>query len=388
MDKTTKTIRIGFIAPTSKAWMGGVNYFKNLFFAVNSLHDKNIEIFIFVGRKIDNQLREEFDKYGKVIVNDIFDEKGIKQFSARILRKLLSSNFFLERILTKYSIDVLSHTFIPKLKHCKTICWIPDFQHMHLPHMFSKKEILFRKKSFLKSIIEANKIILSSYSSLQDFKQFAPFAEEKVEVLQFTSQPNKIYFSLSNHDRETLLRKYKLPENFYFIPNQFWKHKNHLVILETAKLLKTDGEKINFVFSGHMEDPRHKDYISELMEYVHKNELENNLYFLGLVNYEDVFNLIKFSIAVINPSLFEGWSSTVEECKSVGKNLILSDIDVHKEQCPNATFFDRHSASSLKKVLVNYIVSSTPLTKEDDLQIRTRNFGQQYLDIVKDVYYG
>jgi glycosyltransferase involved in cell wall biosynthesis len=41
-------------------------------------------------------------------------------------------------------------------------------------------------------------------------------------------------------------------------------------------------------------------------------------------------------MALINPSRFEGWSTTVEEAKSFGVPLILSDIDVHREQTGGA----------------------------------------------------
>ncbi len=38
------------------------------------------------------------------------------------------------------------------------------------------------------------------------------------------------------------------------------------------------------------------------------------------------------STALINPSQFEGWSTTVEEAKSLGVKMLLSDLEVHKEQ--------------------------------------------------------
>ena len=41
------------------------------------------------------------------------------------------------------------------------------------------------------------------------------------------------------------------------------------------------------------------------------------------------------SVAVINPSEFEGRSSTVEQAKSLGKQVILSNIKIHKEQKPD-----------------------------------------------------
>lgn len=44
--------------------------------------------------------------------------------------------------------------------------------------------------------------------------------------------------------------------------------------------------------------------------------------------------LMKHAIAIINPSLFEGGSTTVEEAKSLLKVIILSGIPVHREQNP------------------------------------------------------
>lgn len=50
-------------------------------------------------------------------------------------------------------------------------------------------------------------------------------------------------------------------------------------------------------------------------------------------------SLMKYSIAVINPSKSEGWSSTVEQAKSMGKLVLLSNLTVHKEQNPKRAFF-------------------------------------------------
>jgi len=45
-----------------------------------------------------------------------------------------------------------------------------------------------------------------------------------------------------------------------------------------------------------------------------------------------VYALLRVSAALINSSRFEGWSTTVEEAKSFGVPMILSDLDVHREQ--------------------------------------------------------
>jgi glycosyltransferase involved in cell wall biosynthesis len=73
---------------------------------------------------------------------------------------------------------------------------------------------------------------------------------------------------------------------------------------------------------------------------------------LGLVPYEDVFGLNAAAEALINPSLFEGWSTTVEEAKALGTRVLLSDLSLHREQAPDAMFFEPHSPAALAAVLL------------------------------------
>ena len=73
---------------------------------------------------------------------------------------------------------------------------------------------------------------------------------------------------------------------------------------------------------------------------------------MGEIPYNDVLQLIKNSVAVINPSFFEGWSSTVEESKSINKLIILSNINVHLEQNPkHAIYFNPKNEIELASVM-------------------------------------
>ncbi|APD41501.1 glycosyltransferase [Francisella orientalis] len=244
--------------------------------------------------------------------------------------------------------DILSHSQLVNFKSIKTINWIPDFQHIHLENMFSSDEINSRNKNFRNLIENSEKIVLSSYDAFYDYKKFASDNIKKAEVLQFVSQPKATYFNMDEEDFRLIERKYNIDRPYFYLPNQLWKHKNHLLVFEAIKLLIKDGFNILIICSGSLEDYRDKNYYHEIKKYITKNDLGNYIKLLDLIDYKDVFLLMKFSIAVINPSLFEGRSSTVEECKSIGKNMILSDISVHKEQYPEATFFDCHSAIELK----------------------------------------
>ena len=90
------------------------------------------------------------------------------------------------------------------------------------------------------------------------------------------------------------------------------------------------------------------------------------------------------SISIIQPSLFEGWSTIVEEARSIGKNIILSDLEVHKEQnYSNSIFFKRNSykdlAKKIEKVLEN-CKSGPDLFTE-------KNFSAKNSKLMKDFVY-
>ncbi len=377
-------IKVGFIGTVSEEWMGGLNYFKNLLFAIKSLSDKELQVYVFVGKKTDIKIKKMFNNYATVIEDSLFDRKSLKWFFMKIETKIFKTNYFLENIFKKNNIEILSHSFITNFKHIKTINWIPDFQHIHLPNMFSKEEVIQRNKTFLRVIKQSDVIVVSSYDTLEDLKKFAPGHDRKVKVLQFVSQPSNKYYSMNKDDEDKLVEKYSITDSFYFMPNQFWKHKNHMIVLEAIKLLKQDNININLVCTGYLTDYRNKNHIDNIKIFIDENKLNENIKLLGLVDYDDVFGLIKISRAVINPSLFEGWSSTVEECKSVGKNMILSDLTVHKEQYPDATFFHKHDVNSLKNILKNYKDEKSSFD-EKSLTERTRKFANTYVVICKEV---
>ena len=100
-------------------------------------------------------------------------------------------------------------------------------------------------------------------------------------------------------------------------------------------------QNIQIVCTGLFNDYRNSNHRKKIIEIIKKNKLEDNFRILGVVSFEELMSLMKYSIAVINPSKSEGWSSTVEQAKSMGKFVLLSNLAVHKEQNPDRAFFFR-----------------------------------------------
>jgi glycosyltransferase involved in cell wall biosynthesis len=214
-----------------------------------------------------------------------------------------------------------------------------------MPELFSPASLRKRQRAWMSAIERASLVVLSSENARRDFCQFAPEHTGKARVMSFVAAVSERIYEA---DLNSALAGYQLPERFYYLPNQFWKHKNHLVVFQALKLLKERGIRPFVVCTGLSQDYRHPRYFEEVKERVSEWGLDDEIMFCGLVPSEHVHLLMRQAICVINPSLFEGWSTTVEEAKSIGKRILLSDLPVHREQnAPQAIYFDPHSPEDL-----------------------------------------
>jgi len=243
----------------------------------------------------------------------------------------------------------LNHAHLLSNNRVLRLYWIPDFQHVHLSYLFGAEEIQQRNIRFQLGCKHSDVIIVSSKNAQNDLAKFSPEHLSKSSVSNFVSNvPEDIW----EKNPSVLLEKYKIPEKFFYLPNQFWKHKNHMTVLEALRKLKERGVHPKIVFTGNMSDYRNPEYIEELKSSIQEWGLADQLHILGMVDHGDVLLLIRQCIAIINPSLFEGWSTTVEESKSIGKRAILSDIEVHREQNPpSCDFFAPKDAHKLAEIL-------------------------------------
>lgn len=115
---------------------------------------------------------------------------------------------------------------------------------------------------------------------------------------------------------------------------------------------------------------------------------------MGVIPFNDLMDLMHYSIAVINPSKSEGWSSTVEQAKSMGKMVLLSNLKVHKEQLPFRRFyFNINEKNKLKKKMLklsknfNYTNEKIEMkTAKEKMRENKEKFINQYISFIKKIY--
>ena len=365
--------KLAFFIHFNQTWIGGVNVILNLInlLRVKIKKDKSkIKIIIFTNSKKKLQ-KYSINKDILVIQdNTLFDQSIIIRIIDKFFLLFFNKTIFLEKFLLKNKIDIISHTnIITGTRSCsKSIIWIPDFQYIHLPKLFTLKYRIFKYISMKLYSKCSHKILLSSDSAKKDINKISNISNKKIEV-------NKFFFRVPSKNRlkklSYLKKKYKLPNKYFYLPNQYWEHKNHTVVIEALEKIR--DKNIFIISTGSKNDYRNPNYFSNLMDRLKENKLENNYKYLGLIPYIDVMSLIYHSLAIINPSYFEGWSSTVEQANAYKKIIILSKIKVHLEQNPdNAYFFNPSNSTSLKNILLKIYYKKKNVIKNkinDDTKI-------------------
>ena len=75
--------------------------------------------------------------------------------------------------------------------------------------------------------------MLSSEDARRDAERFYPASRGRTVVVRFAVLPPEVDL----RDPARVLGTYGLPARFLYLPNQFWKHKNHAVIVEALAWL-------------------------------------------------------------------------------------------------------------------------------------------------------
>jgi len=230
------------------------------------------------------------------------------------------------------------------------VFWIPDVQYRLLPELFSDEMRAWYDRHNAENGSNADLIVVSSDEGRRDLERFFPQFGEKTRVLQFCSIPTEEWFAL---DPASVARQYELPERFFLLSNQFSHHKNHMIVFEALRILRDDhGIAVTIACTGSTYGFRGDDYMQRVEAFVRESDL--NIRILGLIPRAEQVALMRRSLCMLQPSRFEGWSTVVEDAKSLGKPILLSDIGVHREQAPaRATFLPLDDAAAWARAMAD-----------------------------------
>lgn len=331
----------------NKSWIGGVYYKKNILYSVI-------------------QSEKILEKYNIIVCTTEYNRHLFDDIKDKVQVKILPENKYL------YELSVIFKMLNPKSKFIYSlnsanydkfipgtcIQWIPDFQYKYYPQYFRDFEIEHRDVNYRKIADKKGKLVLSSNTCKDDFERFFPNYSTDIFVVPFVSYIETEVRGIDSSFEKEVLNKTGLEANKYvYIPNQFWQHKNHLVVFEALKLIAAQCPDIGlkFVFTGEANDFRSPEYNEKLKNFLNLPEIKDMMVNLGFLPRKDQLVVMKNAKYLIQPSLFEGWGTVLEDAKVLDKSLLLSDIPVHREQMNDkCTLFDPNNPQDLADKIVAF----------------------------------
>jgi glycosyltransferase involved in cell wall biosynthesis len=390
-------IRVAFWFDAPVAYSGGLNYIANLLHALEMVNFNEVQPYIFFATDVPEEVIKRFERQATLVRTPILKRKTLSWLVHKLTYKIFGSMYWVNALLKRHRIDVLSHVWTPFLgyRSVKVISWIPDFQYLHLPEMFPGLDVEKVNRFNKKIALNSDAVVVSSEHAFRDLLSLLPKSKlPHVEVLRFVSQPYTV--PDQNHaSLEELQSKYSFRGKYFLLPNQFWAHKNHEVVIRALALAKEAGLSMTVLMTGNPKDYRLSgaQYIDGLRSLIKELRIEEEAIILGLIDYNELLALMRYCVGFINPSRFEGWSSSVEEAKSVGKPVLMSNIPVHVEQKPTyGEYFDCDDAQSLSELMKKLWEQDDKvdhghrqLVANKDLHNRTREFGLQFMGLINKV---
>ncbi|MBW4680159.1 MAG: glycosyltransferase family 4 protein [Microcoleus vaginatus WJT46-NPBG5] len=224
------------------------------------------------------------------------------------LRRILWTQFQLPAIYKKLKANLLFSPLpeAPIFSNCRYVVTVHDLIPLRFPKRFSRLTAYFRH--YIPQVIgQAEHIICDSTATAKDVTNF------------FNIKPEKITSVPLAYDAENF-RFLDLPASNYFLyigRHDPYKNLHRLVEAFAALPNFTD-------FELWLAGPADRNYTPELASHIQELGLSEQVKFIGYVPYEKLPVLMNQAIALVFPSLWEGFGLPALEAMACGTPVITS----------------------------------------------------------------
>lgn len=223
-----------------------------------------------------------------------------------------------------------------------------DIQHEYLPQFFSVEEIEARRRVYRASLEEADRVIAISTFTKHTLVERYAVPADKIAVVPLAYDPGLL-------DGEAA----PITQPYLFYPAAALPHKNHIRLVEAFSRVARRHPDLRVVLSGM---PEHMT--PELEATVARLGLHERVVSLGYVPRERLAALYRDALALVYPSLFEGFGLPVVEAMATGTPIAASNVAAVAEVAGDAAIlFDPEDVESLE-ASIERLVGSAELRAE------------------------
>lgn len=356
-----KTFRIGFDARLAGQKHAGIGrYSENL-----------IKKLIEFSKKTDGEVKIKFVLFffdleqARKILGDVYNTEFVEVVITGIKHYGFREQLVLPKFYYKAKLDLLyvPHWNVPILYHGKLIITIHDLLWYEQkgtgattlnPWLYFLKYLIHKHVS-KNAAAKALKIFVPTNSVKETVLKYYPFARNKIIISKEGLAP--IYQKALG---QKISNNLKIKKQLIYT-GSLYPHKNLKVVIKSLK--KLPKYKFLIVSSRSIFQPQVQTLISNY-------KVKNQVIFLGYVPDKKLISLYQESMALVQPSLSEGFGLTGIEAMASHTPVLASNIRVFKEVYQNAAlFFEPNSPENFITTLKKLELSNRKQIIEKGLQV-------------------
>lgn len=232
-----------------------------------------------------------------------------------------------------------------KANNIKSVVTIHDLIFMRYPKLYSFFDRKIHYLKFKKSAKAADKIIAISEQTKLDIITYLNVSPEKIEVIYQGCQA-VFKEQYTTEEKEDVVARYNLPENFILNVGTIEERKNALTIVKAVKNIDT-----TLVLVG-----RETSYSDKIKEYIKKNNLDDKVIFLKGLSSKDLAITYQLATIFVYPSIFEGFGIPIIEALFSKTPVITTNSGVFPEAGgSNSVYINPTSVDEMEKAILKLL---------------------------------
>lgn len=343
--KRIKKIAFNLLPYTPDSHGGAEFYLRSVASALSHLADRPHHI-VLIGEKAT------VDVYRAVMGNaeTIYLSRGWTRNRAT---RILAEQTILPLICARNHVDCIVSNYVsPIFAPVPQVVIVHDMLFRRYPELFERSKLFYWKAMIPASLRRSASIVTVSRFSADEIAKFYPSVRSKLFVtvegirssLASISSPNPARFSDFN--------------DYLVCIATFGRHKNLHMLVRAMAALPDRYANTGLALIGAARTPEAKTYQAELHSLVDELGLSRRVVFCQHVAEEDLVNLYRGAVALITPSLYEGFGLPVIEAQYHGCPVLCSNAASLPEIAgPAAITFDPSSVTSIRDAIVELLES-------------------------------
>ncbi len=232
-----------------------------------------------------------------------------------------------------------------------TVCTIYDLQFKTYPEFFTVEDLAHRERTFIDACRRATKL-----TAISDYSRDSAISHGGVDAARIRT----IYLRMARRiapeaqrDRSILDRLDVVTQRYFVYPANFWKHKNHEMLLTAFGIACHEGlpADIKLVCTGA--PGVRQAWLTSAAGAMH---LGDRILFPGYLSTADLAALMANCTALVFPSLYEGFGLPVIEAMAAGVPVACSNTTSLPEVAADAAiFFDPRVPTQIANAMISLL---------------------------------